>query len=280
MSNEFGGTTPPPAPPTSGGFSNDDPFAGRDPYLTDNGSPGSTSTESTGTKDVARDQAGQVGQTAKEAGGQVAGTAKEQAGHVAGEAKTQARNLLNETQGQVREQAGTQKDRASSGLRSLADELRSMADTSTQSGQSGMAGDLARQGSEKAQELARWLDAREPGALLDEVRDLARRKPGTFLIGAAVAGVVAGRLTRGAVDANRSGGTGTTDDADTTGPVTTDAWTGATDASTQQPLATPAGTPAGYAEPDPVFAETQVIETERAVSSGSRPGSYGSGEAR
>ena len=53
-------------------------------------------------------------------------------------------------------------------------------------------------------DLAGWLDQRDPGELLDEVRGIARRKPGTFLLGALAAGVVAGRLTRGAVDASRS----------------------------------------------------------------------------
>ena len=33
---------------------------------------------------------------------------------------------------------------------------------------------------------------------------MARRRPGAFLLGAVAAGVVAGRLTRGAVDAARS----------------------------------------------------------------------------
>lgn len=156
------------------------------------------------TTETAKEQAGQVGQTAKEAGSQVASSAAEQTRNVAGEAKNQARNLLNETQGQVREQAGAQKDKAAGGLRSLADELRSMADGTAYGQQSGIATDLARQAAEKAQSAAGWLDSREPGQLLDEIRDLARRKPGTFLLGAAAAGVLAGRLTRGAVDAKRS----------------------------------------------------------------------------
>jgi len=147
---------------------------------------------------------------AKDKAGNVASTASDQARNVAGETKAQARNLLHETQGQVREQAGQQKQKASGGLRSLSDELRSVAD-GTQTSQSGMVNDLARQASDKAQELATWIDAREPGDLVNELRDLARRKPGTFLLGAAALGVLAGRLTRSAVDVKRdesSAGTG------------------------------------------------------------------------
>jgi hypothetical protein len=142
---------------------------------------------------------------AKDQASNVASTATDQARNVAGEAKTQARNLLHETQGQVREQAGQQKQKASGGLRSLSDELRSVAN-GTGTPQDGMLGDLARQASDRAQEFANWLDDREPGDLVGELRDFARRKPGTFLLGAAVAGVLAGRLTRSAVDVKRQEG--------------------------------------------------------------------------
>jgi hypothetical protein len=152
--------------------------------------------------DTAKQQASEVGSTAKQAGGQVAGTAKDQARQVAGEAKTQARDLMNETRTQVRDQAGTQQRKAASGLRSISGELRSMADGNL--GQQGMVTDLARQAADKAQQLAGWLESREPGDLVEEVRGMARRKPGTFLLGAAAAGALAGRATRSAVDVKRS----------------------------------------------------------------------------
>jgi hypothetical protein len=151
---------------------------------------------------TAKDEAANDGQTAKEATSQVASTATEQAKNVAGETKRQAKDLLDQAGGQVTEQAGAQKEKASAGLRSLADELRSMAEGN--GAQGGMTGDLARQAADKAHEFAGWLDQRDPGSLLEEIRALARRKPGTFLIGAALAGVAAGRLTRGAVAASGS----------------------------------------------------------------------------
>jgi hypothetical protein len=155
-----------------------------------------------GTTTIAKDEAANVGQTAKEATGQVATTATEQAKNVAGETKRQAKDLIDQAGSQVTEQAGAQKQKAAAGLRSLADELRSMAEGN--GAQGGMTGDLARQAADKAHEFAGWLDQRDPGSLLEEIRQLARRKPGTFLIGAALAGVAAGRLTRGAVAANGS----------------------------------------------------------------------------
>jgi hypothetical protein len=44
--------------------------------------------------------------------------------------------------------------------------------------------------------------------VLEEVRSFARRRPGTFLLAAAAAGLVAGRLTRGAVDDKRDTSSG------------------------------------------------------------------------
>ena len=100
--------------------------------------------------------------------------------------------------GQVREQASTQQHQAALHLRAVADELSEMA---AKGGQSGLATQVAQEAAERVRGVASWLDQREPGDLLDGVRDFARRHPGTFLVGAAVAGVVAGRLTRGLTSA-------------------------------------------------------------------------------
>ncbi|MEH1100633.1 hypothetical protein [Micromonospora sp. CPCC 205561] len=140
-----------------------------------------------------REQARQVGSEAKQAGGAVAGTAKEQGKEVVGEAKRQARNLYGEARSQLASQTGDQQRRAASGLRSLADEMRSMAE---QGGQSGPVSEIARQAADRVHGVAGWLEQREPGDIIAEVRDYARRNPGTFLVGAAVLGVLAGRLTK------------------------------------------------------------------------------------
>ncbi len=149
------------------------------------------------TTDVARDEAAGVGQHAREAGGQVAQTATDQARQVVAETGQQARDLLGEAQGQARDQASVQQQKAAQQLHSVADELGQMA---ANSGQSGLATEFARQAADRAHGAASWLEQREPADLLDEVRNFARRRPGTFLIGAAVAGLAAGRLTRGLKD--------------------------------------------------------------------------------
>jgi len=158
--------------------------------------PSSTGTSSTSTKDVATEEAKNVGQTAAQAGSQVASTAADQAKEVAAETQRQAKDLLDQGRAQLKDQAMSQQHKAAQGLTSLAQELRGLAD-GTSSGAPGPARDLLQQASGMVEGFAHRLQNREPAELLDEVRSFARRKPGLFLLGAAAAGVVAGRLTRG-----------------------------------------------------------------------------------
>lgn len=151
-------------------------------------------TSEASTTDVAKDQAGQVAGDAADAGKHVAGVAGEQASQVAATATSQAKDLLAQTRGELTEQAGTQKDRVATGLRSIGDELRSLAEGSEQPG---MVTDAAHQAAQRSAAVADWLEEREPGRVLDEVTRFARRKPGTFLAVAAGAGFLLGRFGRG-----------------------------------------------------------------------------------
>ena len=154
--------------------------------------------ESPGTVDVAKDQAAQVGQNAAGAGQYVAGVAKDQAQNVVAEAGSQAKDLLGQARTELTEQAGQQQQRLAAGLHALGDELHSMA---RHSEQPGVATDLARQGASRSHGAASWLESREPGHLVEEVKSFARQRPGTFLLAALGAGLLAGRLTRGVKDA-------------------------------------------------------------------------------
>ncbi len=178
---------------------------------TDLSSP--TSSGDGSTSDVAKEKAADVSQGAADAGKHVAGVAKDQAGQVASETTKQAKDLLAQTRDELQGQAATQQDRIAAGIRSLSSELGSMASNSDQSG---TATDLVRQVSARAEDVAGWLEARDPGALVQEVSDFARRRPGAFLAIAVGAGLLAGRLTRGAVDAARDD----SPDSPSSGPVT------------------------------------------------------------
>jgi hypothetical protein len=155
------------------------------------------------TSDVAKEQAAEVGQTAAEGGQHVAKVAAGQAREVTAEAGRQASDLLDQGREQLQQQARSSQAKAAEGLHGLADQLQGMTE---QSDQSGMAGDLVRDVASRTRKVASWLDSREPGDLLDEVRGFARRKPGLFLAGAAIAGVLAGRLTRGVAQGSQESG--------------------------------------------------------------------------
>lgn len=174
--------------------------------MTDIATSRSPSGDQESTARVAKEQAANVGHTAAEGGGQVLRTAAEQGRQVAGEAGDRARELYGAARDELRGQVGGQQRRAAGGLRSVSEELRSMAE---QGGGSGAATELARRASGTIDQFAGWLESREPGAVLDEVKRYARQHPGAFLAGAALLGVVAGRLTRGlTADAGASGTSG------------------------------------------------------------------------
>ena len=152
-----------------------------------------TSMSSTATQGGTADEARAAAQD-------VAGTAKEQATQVAGETRRQARQLWEQSRDEMVQQSGHQQTRIAATLRDLGTELSSMAGASDQDGG---ATALVRDVGDHVSSAASWLEDKEPGDVLEELRGFARRRPGTFLLVAAGLGVLGGRLTRGAVDEAR-----------------------------------------------------------------------------
>ena len=144
--------------------------------------------------DVAKQQASDVAGQATQAGRDVAETAKAETQQVLQNAGQQARQVWDQTRTELASQSSAQQQRLAGGLQSVGRELREMADGGTYNG---VASDLARQGADKADDLSAWLRDREPGDVVDEVKRFARSNPGMFLAGAAVAGLLIGRMTRG-----------------------------------------------------------------------------------
>lgn len=203
---------------------------------------------------TAKDEAATVARTAADSGRDVAGTAAEggrrlahdakgEAAEVAREAGRQTRDLMGQAREQLTSQAADQQKRVAGGLRTLGTELGQMADAAEDPG---VASDLAGQLADRVDAVAQWLDDREPGTLLEDVKGFARQRPGTFLAVAAIAGLAAGRLTRGIKDAPSDGGHST--------ELTT-----ADDLETPLYGGGPGGGDTGYA--DPVYADTGYRDT-------------------
>ncbi|MEU4534120.1 hypothetical protein AB0G15_04535 [Streptosporangium sp. NPDC023825] len=132
-------------------------------------------------------------QHAKSAVGEVADTAKGQTQAVAGEARQQARQVADQLRNRVGDQAQHQSRRAAQGIRQWADDLASMNEVAKpDSPVSGVVQQVADQG----RRAADYLDQHGLAGVAQEVQGFARRRPGAFLIGAAAAGFLIGRIAK------------------------------------------------------------------------------------
>lgn len=144
----------------------------------------------------AGEQARAVAGTAAEGARDVAQTAKEQAAQVATQAKEHGRDLAHEARLQVRQQAESQTHQIAGKLREFADEVFALVDGRPEEAPNVRG--YADQAAGKVAELARRVERRGFDGALDDVKSFARRRPGAFLLGAAVAGFGVGRLVRNA----------------------------------------------------------------------------------
>lgn len=212
-----------------------------------------TSTPGTPTQTQATSVPRQAAGTAAEETKHVASVAKDESQQVVDEAKAQARHLAGEARTQIEEQSRVQRDHLVGTLRGFTADLDRMTETTD----GGMAATLARQVSDGARQVTDRIEGREPAELLDEVRDFARRRPGTFLLGALAAGLVAGRIARGAKDGTSGGtGTGTTPGTPAYDPAGAGPTSGPLSSSDPTTPGTGTGAPlagTGYPETDPVY---------------------------
>ncbi|MFF7853878.1 hypothetical protein [Streptomyces sp. NPDC007904] len=160
-----------------------------------------TGSGSTGEK-VKAETSATAGQ-AKEAAAQVAGTAAEQAKAVVGEARQQAGTVIDDLRSRAMNEADGQTRRAAGTLRQWADDLAGLADNAKNDSP---ARSLASQAADRSHRAADYLEKQGVEGLVSDLQGFARRRPGAFLGGALVAGLVAGRLAKAAGAASRSGG--------------------------------------------------------------------------
>ncbi|MER6692213.1 hypothetical protein [Streptomyces minutiscleroticus] len=135
----------------------------------------------------------------REKGQDVAGTVREGAGQVLQETTDQGRDLYKRFVEQASEESGAQVRRLSSTVRHLVEDLQHMSESAKPESP---AASLVQQMAERGHVLADRLDRQGPGELLEDVRDFARRRPGLFLAGAALAGFAVSRLGRGVTAAD------------------------------------------------------------------------------
>jgi hypothetical protein len=153
---------------------------------------------------TAAEQTKHVAVAASDSARDVAQTAKEQASQVVGEVADQGKNLLHDAKGQLSNQARVQTDQVCQAMRSVSNQAMALADGRPD--EAGPVGEYTRQAATKMSELAGRLEERGFDGVIRDIEDFARRRPGTFLLGAAVAGFAIGRVFRGAAAANADAG--------------------------------------------------------------------------
>ncbi len=144
-------------------------------------------------------QGQEVARTAASQAGDVAAATREQASQVSAELSDQARTLVHDTRAGIQEQAQAQTRVLADSMRRLGEEARALADGRPE--QAGVLAEYVWEAAERLSNVAEQIEARGPEGLIDEVKSFARTRPGTFVLGAAVAGFGIGRLLRSAGEA-------------------------------------------------------------------------------
>ena len=129
----------------------------------------------------------------------------EEVQNVAAEAKNQVRTLVDETRTELNDQSTQQRDRLVATLQTLSLDLEDMASSSQSSG---LATELARQAAQRARDLSQQAGRSRAERAPRRGAQLRAPSPGLFLFGAVVAGVVAGRVARGAKASTGTTGSG------------------------------------------------------------------------
>ncbi|MET1065389.1 MAG: hypothetical protein ABWX85_10505, partial [Arthrobacter sp.] len=143
------------------------PSAPTDEYVATATVPSGGAEGSPSKKEAVKDEASAVAGHAAGEAKNVAATAKAEAANVAGEVKTNAKDLLYQAKSDLTDQVGAQQQKAAEGIRTISSQLHTMADASDQPG---VATDLIRQAADRTQSVASWLENRDPGTLLTDVK--------------------------------------------------------------------------------------------------------------
>jgi hypothetical protein len=149
----------------------------------------------------------QAADVTREQATHVAGTAKEQAQDLALQAAQQAKSTVRQLQDDLRDRADQEASKLAGTVRSASEQMRSMAAGSGVD-QNSLVTNLMNEGAQVADRVASRLDEGGIERAIADVRSWARRNPGGFLLGAAVAGFVAGRLARNLSSGNGASSSG------------------------------------------------------------------------
>ena len=145
---------------------------------------------------IAADEGNRVMGVASRQAQEVKATVKDQASQLAQELSSQGRGLVEETKQQLQTQAHQQTQSLAQTLFRWGYETQALVEGRPE--EAPLVRQYAQQCADKLNDVASEIEERGVEGLIDEVAQFARRRPGAFLLGAAVVGFGGGRLIRGA----------------------------------------------------------------------------------
>lgn len=114
-------------------------------------------------------------------------------------AKDQTRGAMSNLKQEFRRQMSEQKSHVAGSIREIGDELEKASGSSSVT-----VADMASTAAQNARRISAWVEDHEPGDAVRSIEDFARQRPMLFLMGAAAAGAIVGRITRNAMAARQS----------------------------------------------------------------------------
>lgn len=150
---------------------------------------------------TAAERGGELVRTAKEDARQLVGTVKERAGEVTEQLSSQGRSLVQETKTQLESQTREGAQRLAGAFRQFGEQAQALGegrpeDAPTLSDYVFRAADVSYGAADRLSNLADDIETRGVTGVLSDLQGFARRRPGVFLLGAAVLGVGVGRLVK------------------------------------------------------------------------------------
>jgi hypothetical protein len=138
---------------------------------------------------------GQVAQEAREAGREVVSEARGAAGQVAAEAKHAGRQMAGDARRAANQQLDQRSSMAGERVGLAAEDARDIAQTLRGKGRDAPAR-LADQAAERMEEFARYLRDADADRIMSDIRRVGREQPAAIAAGAAVVGVLIGRVMK------------------------------------------------------------------------------------
>jgi hypothetical protein len=142
---------------------------------------------------------------------EVASTAKDEARDVVQQAREQAKTTARQVQSDLRDRANAEATKFAQTLREASSRMQAMAECAGP--EQSLPANAVREGAQAAERIASRLDEGGVESIMADFRTWARRNPGGFLLGGAVAGFLVGRAARnftsnGGTSTNGSNGQG------------------------------------------------------------------------